>query len=189
MKRGITITFNSPVVLTFVVICFGATLAGVLTGGYATTAFFSTYASSWFSPMTYLRLFTHVIGHANWTHFFSNVMYLLILGPLLEERYGGRAITGVILITAAVTGVANALLFPHVILCGASGVVFAFILLASFTNFRSGEVPLTFLLVAVLYLGQQVYQGIFLSDNISNLTHILGGLVGAFIGYRLNRRG
>ncbi len=187
-KKGITITFNSPVVLSFVLCCFGATLAGVLSGGRLTYAFFSTYSSSLANPFTYLRMFTHVIGHANWTHFFGNVMYILILGPLLEERYGRKAITGVILITALVTSVANMMLFPGTVLCGASGVVFAFILLASFTNFKSGEIPLTFLLVAFLYFGQQLYQGIFLDDNVSNLTHILGGLVGAILGYHLNRK-
>lgn len=187
-KKGITITFNAPVVLTFVILCFAATLAGELTGGATTRAFFATYASSLFSPMTYVRMFTHVLGHANFTHFFGNIMYILILGPLLEERYGRNTITGVILITALVTSLSNMLIFPTTMLLGASGVVFAFILLASFTNFKTGEIPLTFLLVAVLYIGQEIYQGLFVQDNISNMAHILGGLVGAVIGYKLNRR-
>ncbi len=39
--------------------------------------------------------------------------------------------------------------------------------------------------VAALFLGQQVVQGIFMSDNISNLSHIIGGLVGAASGFAL----
>ena len=58
-------------------------------------------------------------------------------------------------------------------LLGASGVVFALILLSSFTSMKEGEIPLTFILVAALYIGQQIYQGIFVNDNVSNLTHIL----------------
>ena len=78
--------------------------------------------------------------------------------------------------------------FPSVALCGASGIVFAFIVLASFTGFREGEIPLTFLLVAAIYIGQQVYQGITVVDNISNMAHIVGGAVGSVTGYLLNKR-
>ncbi len=72
-------------------------------------------------------------------------------------------------------------------LLGASGVVFALILLSSFTCVREGEIPLTFILVAIIYIGQQIYEGLFIQDNISNLTHILGGLVGAGLGFVMNR--
>jgi GlpG protein len=82
-----------------------------------------------------------------------------------------------------VTGVIHYILFPGVMLMGASGVVFAFILLASFTNVKEREIPLTFLLVAVLYLGNQIYEGIAVQDNISQLTHIIGGMIGAIMGY------
>lgn len=65
MKKKLKITFNAPVVLTFVMICFIATLLGVLTGGRITQSFFMTYHSSLKNPMTYLRFFTHVFGHAD----------------------------------------------------------------------------------------------------------------------------
>ena len=91
-------------------------------------------------------------------------------------------------ITALVTGLINYIFFPSVALCGASGVVFAFILLTSFTSFRAGELPVTVILVALIYLGQQIYEGIFLQDNISNLSHIVGGVIGAVTGYQLNMK-
>ena len=68
----------------------------------------------------------------------------------------------------------------------ASNDIFAFILLISFANVRSGEIPVTVILVALIFLGEQVYDGIFIRDNISNLSHVLGGLVGAVAGYNLN---
>ena len=107
---------------------------------------------------------------------------------MLEEKYGSRTLIEVIALTALITGAVNYLLFWNTGLCGASGVVFAFILLSSFTGFKSGEIPLTFLLAALIYLGQQVLSGVFAADNISNLSHILGGLTGAFAGYVLNRK-
>lgn len=188
MKRRFRVTFNAPVVLTFVLLCFGVTLLGQLTGGKATELFFMTYRAPLTSPMTYLRLFTHALGHAGWEHFIGNASYLLLLGPMLEEKHGSGKMLGVILAAALIAGLANSILFPHIAVCGASGVVFAFILMTSFTSFKEGELPLTFLLVAALYLGQEVYQGIMVQDSISNLSHILGGATGAVLGYHSNKK-
>ena len=57
----------------------------------------------------------------------------------------------------------------------------ALILLSSFTSIKEGTIPLTFILVALIYIGGQAYDGIFIKDNVSNLIHILGGAVGARI--------
>ena len=188
MKKTRQLTFNSPVVLTFVIICFCAMVANYLTVGLSNQLLFVTYHSSLASPMTYVRFFTHVFGHSGWSHFIGNMMYLLLLGPMLEEKYGSRAIIEVILITGLVTGLVNWFLFPGIALCGASGIVFAFIMMTSFTSFKEGEIPLTVILVAIIFIGQQVYEGLFVADNISNMAHIVGGIVGAVAGYVLNKK-
>ncbi len=182
------ITFNSPVVLGFIFTSLAVLILGFATGGITNQLLFMTYHSSLLSPMTYVRFFTHVLGHGGWEHYIGNAAYILLLGPMLEEKYGSKRILQVILITAFVTGVVNYVLFWNVALCGASGVVFAFILLTSFTSFKNGEIPLTFILVAIVFLGQQVYEGVFLQDNISNLSHVVGGIIGSFVGYKLNKR-
>ena len=105
---------------------------------------------------------------------------------MLEEKYGSKTLGGVVAVTAFSTSLINYILFPDVMLCGASGVVFAFILLSSFTSFKQGEVPLTFILVAVFFIGEQILEGIFVRDNISNLSHIIGGIIGGFLGYWFN---
>lgn len=188
MNRKLKITYNAPVTLSFVLICFAVTLLGMATGGRSTSKLFMTYRSSLLSPLTYIRLFTHVFGHSGWPHLIGNASYLLLLGPMLEEKYGSRTMVEIIALTAVVTGILNGVFFPHTALCGASGVAFAFILLASFTGFTEGEIPLTFILAAVIFLGQQVFEGITVKDNISNLAHVVGGLVGAAAGYVMNRR-
>lgn len=188
MKKKFKITFNAPVTLSFVLICFIVTLIGSITGGRSTKLLFMTYHSSLMNPLTYVRFFTHVFGHIGWSHFIGNASYLLLLGPMLEEKHGSGEILEIIVITAAVTGLINYIFFWNVGLCGASGVVFAFILLASFTGFKEGEIPLTFILVAVIFIGQQVYEGIAAHDNISNMAHIVGGIIGAATGYILNKK-
>jgi len=187
MKK-LKISYNAPITLTFVIVCFIATILGVITRDAVTRILFMTYRDSFTNPMTYLRLFTHIFGHAGWSHFIGNASYLLLLGPMLEEKYGAKGILMVMGITSVVTALVNFIFFPNTGLCGASGVVFAFILLASFTGFKEGELPLTFILVAALFLGQQVVEGVALRDNISNMAHIVGGIVGAAFGYFLNKK-
>ena len=183
----VKVSFNSPVILTFTIICLISLLLGFVTKGKTTDLFFSVYRSSLLNPATYVRFAGHVFGHAGWEHFLGNIMLILVVGPLLEEKYGSSNMLFVILSTALVTGIVNFAFFPRVQLLGASGVVFALILLSSFTSLKEGEIPLTFILVALIYLGEQIYQGIFVQGNVSNLTHILGGLVGAGLGYVMNK--
>lgn len=186
--KNIKVKFNAPVTLVFVMICFIATLLGVVSNGRITQIVFMTYHSALANPMTYVRFVTHIFGHSGWSHFIGNASYLLLLGPMLEEKYGSKELIEVIGITAVITGIVNYIFFWNVGLCGASGVVFAFIILASFTGFKEGEIPLTFILVAVIFIGQQLYEGIAVQNDISNMAHIVGGIVGAVIGYLLNKK-
>ena len=183
------ITFNSPVVLCFTAVCGIALALGYATGGATTNAFFSVYHSSLSDPMTWWRFIGHVFGHSGWQHFIGNIMLILVVGPMAEEKYGSGDLFVVILATALTTGIVNYICFPHVRLLGASGIVFSLILLSSITGAKNGGIPLTFLLVAGLYLGQQVYETFFVSGNVSHATHIIGGIVGAVMGFAMERRG
>ena len=187
MKK-IKISYNAPVVLSFVLACFLVTLIGIFTNNNSTEFLFSAYRGSVTNPLTYVRLFTHVLGHSGLEHFIGNAMYLLLIGPMLEEKYGSNTMLKIILCTALVTGVVHCLIWSNYSLCGASGIVFAFIIVSSFTAFKDGEIPISFLLVALLYIGNEIYDGIIIRDNISNFTHILGGVVGSIAGYRLNKK-
>ena len=185
-KKKLRITFNAPVVLSLVAISAVATLLNYLTAGASGRLVFMTYHSALLSPMTWVRAFTHIFGHADWAHLIGNMSYLLLLGPMLEEKYSSQTLAAVIAITAFITSLVNYIFFPSVALCGASGVVFAFILLSSFTSFKEGEIPITFILVAVFFIGQQIWEGITVQDNISNMANIVGGVIGGFLGYGLN---
>lgn len=186
-RKKIEISFNSPIILSFTILCFVSLGLGALTGGWTDQMLFSVYRSSLLNPLTYIRLIGHVFGHAGWEHLWGNITLILVVGPLLEEKYGSSNMAFVILATALTTGIVNFVFFPHIQLLGASGVVFALILLSSFTSIRGGSIPLTLILVAVIYIGGQVYDGIFVRDNVSNLSHILGGAVGAGLGYVMNK--
>ena len=174
------IYLNAPITLGFSLICIIALLLNMVSSGKTNVLFFSTYGSYLLSPMTYIRLLGHIFGHANVDHLVSNLLYILLLGPMLEEKYGKRLII-VILSTAAVTGIVHNLLSPNTMLLGASGVVFAFIILASITGNEEG-IPVTLIIVALLWIGSEIYTGITTADSVSQLTHIVGGLTGGIIG-------
>lgn len=176
------LTYNSPVILTFALVCVIVLIVNTLTGGASNMLLFITRRGSVANPLTWLRLFTHVFGHASWDHLASNMILFLVLGPMLEEKYGSKTILFVIAMTAVVTGVVNTLIGIEGLL-GASGVVFAFIILASMASFKQGEIPLTLVFVAILYIGKEVVNGLFTQDNISQMAHIVGGLCGAVCGY------
>lgn len=181
-KKLAVLDVNAPVVLGFTLICFISLVLGVVTGGKSTVLLFSVYQSPLSDPFFYVRLVGHIFGHSSWSHFIGNIMLILIIGPLLEEKYGSFDLALMILITALVTGIGNVIFFPNIRLLGASGVVFAMILASSLTCLKEKKIPLTFLLVAALYLGEEFYRAFFVQDNISQLTHIVGGVVGAGLG-------
>jgi len=175
------ITYNAPVVLTFTLL---AVLVFLLP--QATRVHYFAAHPKIIDTSSYLGLVTHIFGHASWEHLLGNFMLILLLGPILEERYGSLSLIVMILITAVVSGLVDVALGHGTL--GASGIVFMMILLASTANIRQGEIPLTFIAVAVIYLGGEVYAGVTKNDNVSHLGHLLGGLSGAAFGF-LGARG
>ena len=187
MKK-LVIRFNSPVILTFALLSLLALVLDGLTHGSTTADFFCVYRSSFGDPLTYVRFFGHVLGHSGYSHYISNMLLLLLVGPALEEKYGCRTIFMTIAVTALVTGVVHFVFFPATSLLGASGIVFMMIVLSSFTEMKKGGIPITLILVVIFYLGGELADGIFNSDNISQLTHIVGGVCGMFFGFSLRGR-
>jgi rhomboid protease GluP len=173
--KGFKITYNAPVVLTFALIAVGVHLLGDSFKDHV------VMRPQLENVGDFIALFSHIAGHASWEHLLGNFMLILLLGPLLEERQGSLPLLGMILATALVTSLLNLFIFKTHVL-GASGVVFMFILLASTANIRKREIPLSFIAVAVLYLGGELVAA-FREDQISQMAHLIGGLVGAGFGF------
>lgn len=178
--------FNAPTTLVF---ALAATVVQL-----STMYVFPGLAEAWFSAPPaghfqwndlgdYFRLFSHVIGHdpSSWDHLLGNFMFILMLGPMLEEKYGSQLLLVMLIVTALVTGILNALFFSTALM-GASGVVFMMILLGSFTNIKAGEIPLTFFVIVTLYLFKEVFNA-FQENDISEFAHILGGIMGSVFGF------
>lgn len=150
----------------------------------STRLLFSVYKGSLKDIFFYLRLFGHVLGHVDWEHFVNNFLIILLVGPMLEMKYGSKNMVQMIVITAFVTGILNVIFFDTALL-GASGIAFMLIILSSFVNIKKGSIPLTLLLVASLYIGREVVAGLTTNDNISQFAHIAGGICGGVFGFTL----
>jgi rhomboid protease GluP len=61
------------------------------------------------------------------------------------------------------------------------------ILLVSFANIGQGEIPLTFILIVILYLAREFISA-FQNDYVSQFAHIVGGLTGSLFGFLRPRR-
>ena len=175
------IDYNAPVSLSLAIAAFVVLCLGWVTDGLTTRQLFCVYGSPWTDPLTYVRLFGHVLGHADLSHYMGNMMLLLLVGPMVEEFYGSGRLLLMCAVTAVVTGLVDMLFFPTTALLGASGIVFMMIILASMVSYQKGRIPLTFFFVAAMYLGQEIYNAIFAADDISQLTHIIGGVLGLVI--------
>ena len=185
-RPTVRISYNAPVALTFALLALAALVVNHFTNGWANAALFSVYRSSLADPLTWFRFFGHVLGHGGYAHYIGNMVLILVLGPNLEDRFGSWTVLFAILLTALVSGVVQFVFFPGTALLGASGIVFMMILLSSFGGVRNGTIPTTLILVAIFYLGGELWDAIFVDDNISQLTHIIGGLCGTVLGFVLS---
>ena len=182
MKKTGMIYLNSPVVLGLTFAAGALYLLNRLTMGVVNYLLMARF-TSWLDPLMYLRFFTCVAVHADSGHFFGNFMLVLVVGPVMEERYGAKRLLIMLAITAFATGLCNAIFFPQYATLGASGLVFMLILLSSFVNMKGTGIPLTIILVGVFYIGNEIINGLFGNDNISQFSHIIGGLCGGAFGF------
>ena len=181
----VRITYNAPVTLTFALISALILLIDTLfLNNNLIPAIFTVPGNPNFhfnQPLDYLRLILHIFGHSDWNHLISNMAFILLLGPMLEERYGSGILSLMMIVTSLVTGVLNACFstFPMV---GSSDIAFMMILLASFTSLSKNEIPLSFILILILYIGREIvtHQQ---KDNIAIIAHIAGGLCGSLFAF------
>jgi len=174
--------YNSVLILSYFFISLIALIINKITQGKSNQLLFSSYRSSPLNPLTYIRFFTHALGHTGWHHFSSNFLTMLLIGPMIEEKYGTINLLIMMLITAGITGLINTIISRKAIL-GASGNVFMLIILSSMVNLESGKIPLTLVLIFFFYITNEIIEGIFVKDNVSHMGHIIGAICGVIFGF------
>lgn len=183
------LTINAPVILAFVTLCSLVYVVTATVGGQRVLGVHDTWNT--FRTLQYSSLLTHIFAHSGWGHLKGNVTHLLLVGPAVEHEFGSRNLILIILIVAIVSA------FAHIVLgnrrshqLGASGVVFACILLSSLVSAGNGKVPVAFVLIFMLYMGEELalFFNFWNPDGVSHHAHLTGGLVGAVAGIYIHRQ-
>lgn len=175
--------YNAPVILTYFFICFLILMIDKLCRGKFSKTFFTTYKNdSLLNPLTYFKLISHSLGHSDWDHLYSNFIKILLIGPLIEEKYGSINLLIAMILTSLIIGIVNKILGKGGIL-GASGVAYMLILLSSFVNMENGKIPITLTLIILFFVVDEVIK-LFRrkKDGVSHLGHITGAICGIILG-------
>ena len=179
---NINLNYNSILILTYFFVSLGALILNKISKGKTNKLFFSSYRNTLLSPLTYVRLITHSIGHSGWSHFMNNFLYILLVGPMIEEKYGTIPLLKMMLITSLAIGIFN-FIFSKKGIVGASGIVYMLITLSSSVNLDGG-IPITLILICLFYVVNEVFNGLFKKDNVSHVSHFICAVCGViFIFY------
>ena len=183
ITNNIKFDYNSPVIISYLVISLIACFLGYITKGKTNKLLFCNYRSSPLNPLTYIRLFSHCIGHKDWDHFISNFLYILLIGPMIEEKYGNINLIFMFLITSLIISLFN-IIFHNYCITGASGNVYMLIVLSSFSNITEGKIPLTLILILIFYVISEIKDSVTgANKGVYHGGHLLGALCGIAFGF------
>lgn len=175
--------YNATVILSFFFICLIILIIDKIMRGKFSTMFFSSGRNdSLLNPLTYFKLVSHSLGHSNWDHLYSNFLKILLIGPLIEEKYGSHQLLIMMIITSLIIGVINRLFSKNRIL-GASGIAYMLIVLCSFVNIEDGKIPLTLVLILLFFVVDEIINLLRRKkDGVSHLGHVTGAICGLILG-------
>lgn len=174
-------SYNSVVILSYFLICFIVFVFNVIFKGKINELFMCKRGSI-LNPLTYIRMVTSGFCHNDFNHFKNNFLMILLIGPMIEEKYGSIPILKMILITTFISGLVHTIFYstPSV---GASDNVYMLATLGSIVNVNSGKIPISLVLIFLFFLLSEIINLFFRKDNISHDGHIVGAICGILFGY------
>ncbi len=191
-KKSFKLIYDSPVAVSFVLLSLLLYVLDSFALKGKLGAFFSVPSPFNFSkPIMYFSLVFHVFANDTWQHFFVDSLMIMILGSVLEERYGSSFLGVMIFISCLVSGVLSVCAHAHGIQ-GASEVVFTLIILSAMSLLLKKQLSCTWILIFVFYIAYGV-SGIaspnsslsssgFFQKSIPVFISFVGGVCGSLFG-------
>lgn len=201
-KKKLKVTFDSPVVI----ICALLTVLLYMLDKWALKNFLSqnlltclgTSNGNRFDPLsltTYLRMLLHCFGASEWNSLLINTSFFLLLGPMLEERYGSPILVLMIAASVLVSGVFAS--FSPVPMTGSYCIVFMMIFLCAVYMLSKKQVQISWILIFLIYLVWTMVNGFvngrpseeknpfvaFFIGNIPTFIDLLAGVCGSLFGF------
>ena len=189
---GLKLIYDAPATLTFAFICvilFAADtflLKGALSKNYlcSPTTASGSAAFQASSPLSYLRLVLYSFGAASASTLVCNMIFVLLLGPSMEERYGTVVIAIMMTVCILFSGVLTAC-FSKTSLTGCSAVIFMMIFLNSFVSLSKKKIPVSFVVVFFLFIFREIFElgAVSVAEGIKIIINIAGGLCGSLFAF------
>jgi membrane associated rhomboid family serine protease len=138
------------------------------------------------------RLFTAILMHASFMHFWMNFFALLTLGKIVERTVQRACVPLVFILTGALGSVFSVVLYPNVTSVGASGGLMGllgFITVAAY--FEKTKYPPRYfrlMIQAIISVGLLGLFGFAFIDNAGHLGGLVGGLLLGWFCFRRNER-
>lgn len=123
----------------------------------------------------------HVFGHSGWSHFIGNTIYIAMLGPSVEDRFGTIPLALMTLITALVIGAVS--IVTQTPCYGLSTVAYMWVILNTFYSDEQEGIPVTSLILLLVFVLPEAIS-IFTKhgDHIAHQNHVLGAACGFGFG-------
>lgn len=184
----ITCKPNSPVILVIIFLSLCICVVQNLVDSDSLKNLFSApgmqgspVAFNFKNPLDYLRIFVHILGCSGFQTLAINILFLLILGPSIEDRFGSPFIAIMILICSIVTSVVNVCFFSTVTQ-GLGSIVWALFLLTAFPAENRKVLPFAALMAVIILIAKDV-SSIFVFKNYSVIPQFIGGVSGSLISF------
>jgi GlpG protein len=172
MKRDI-VSFDSSFTLCLILVSFIVTLIQeTFVPGFA--HIFATH-NKWD-----IGIVLHIFGHSSWSHFLGNVVYIAMLGPSVEETFGSIPLMIMTLLSAVFIGIVS-VIFKNPCY-GLSSIAYMWVILNTFQINNSKKIPLTSIILLVIFVLPEVIAMFVKSDNIGHQNHVLGAIFGLVFG-------
>ena len=194
-KNSLKFIFDSPVVLVFSVVSTVINITDLILKLNLSEKIFecpgakSVPAFDFKSALSYVKLVIYPFGGENSTSFFLNIGFILLLGPVLEERYGSIMLALMIFITSLVGGVLTACVSTFGI-SGCGGIVFMMIILSVLSVFVKRQLPVSWIFIFALYLAFSLFSGKkisgfmpFMQNNVPVFIQLASGICGSLFGF------
>jgi len=184
-KTGFKISFDSPITLIFVILCV---IFGILSKFLPEFQNFLTCPTSasgenpfnFKSVTDYFRLLLYPLGVLDWNILTSNLVFILLLCPKIEEKFGKGILSLLILITVLFAGVV-CVCFSSTVMVGSSGIVCMLLILSFYCSIDKKEIPLSYILLALIYFSTQLIS-VFTTNSLEPFCHFAGALIGSLVG-------
>ena len=176
------LSYNSIVTLSYFFLCLIVLILNKISKGKLNN-FLTFREGSFLNPINYIRFLTSGLCHSSWNHFRNNFIIILLIGPMLEDKYGSIPFLKMLIITTILSSLIHFFIYKHGAI-GASDNTYMLIVLSSIVNITNGKIPITLILIFFFYIADEIINQISRKDdNISHDSHIVGAICGFIYGY------